>query len=126
MVRVLKKKTKAFKRHHSDRYVRVKDSWRKPRGIDSYVRRRWRGTIKMARIGYGSDKRTRNVHPDGKKHFNVHNEKDLELLLMHNNQYAAVIGHAVGKQTRQAIIDRARELDIKITNAKAGLRKEEN
>eukprot|EP01065_Artemidia_motanka_P045335 TRINITY_DN663_c0_g3_i1.p2 TRINITY_DN663_c0_g3~~TRINITY_DN663_c0_g3_i1.p2 ORF type:complete len:152 (+),score=57.54 TRINITY_DN663_c0_g3_i1:67-456(+) len=125
MVQVLKKKIKKFRRHHSDRYTRVGESWRKPRGIDSYVRRRWRGTIKMANIGYGSDKRTRNIHPDGLKHFNVQNEKDLEMLLMHNKKYGAVIGHSVGARTRKAIIARASEFGIKVVNAKARVRKED-
>merc|ERR1719352_499320 len=122
----MKKKVNKFKRHHSDRYVRVKESWRKPRGIDSVVRRRWRGQLKMVNIGFGSDKRTRNVHPDGLKHFNVHNASDLELLLMHNKKYAAVIAHSVGKKKRQAIVARAKELDIKVTNAKAKLRSEDD
>lgn len=55
---VKKHGNKKFKRHHSDRYFRVGESWRKPKGIDSAVRRRFRGTVRMPKIGYGSDKRT--------------------------------------------------------------------
>ncbi|KAJ9466930.1 60S ribosomal protein L32-A [Diplonema papillatum] len=126
MVRVIKKKTTRFNRHFSDRYDRVGASWRRPKGIDSVVRRKWRGQIRMANIGYGNAKATRNVHPDGLKHFNVHNEKDLELLLMRHTTHAAVIGAKVGKRNRIAIINRAKELDIKIVNEKAKVRTEEN
>lgn len=35
---IVKKRTKAFKRHQSDRYHGVKESWRKPKGIDNRVR----------------------------------------------------------------------------------------
>jgi len=35
--KVVKKRTKKFKRHHTDRYLRVKESWRRPKGIDSCV-----------------------------------------------------------------------------------------
>eukprot|EP01060_Flectonema_neradi_P000652 TRINITY_DN103_c1_g1_i1.p1 TRINITY_DN103_c1_g1~~TRINITY_DN103_c1_g1_i1.p1 ORF type:complete len:129 (+),score=30.65 TRINITY_DN103_c1_g1_i1:52-438(+) len=126
MVRVVKKKVNRFKRHHSDRHKRVGESWRKPKGIDSVVRRRWRGQIKMANIGFGNAKVTRNVHPDGLKHFNIGCEKDLELLLMHNTKYAAVIGAKVGQRVRTAILARAKELDIKVVNAKAKVRKEED
>lgn len=34
-VKVVKKRTRRFTRHESDRYVRVRTSWRKPRGIDN-------------------------------------------------------------------------------------------
>ena len=75
MVHVVHKKVNKFKRHHSDRHARVGESWRRPKGIDSVVRRKWRGQIKMANIGYGNAKATRNVHPDGLRHFNVNCEK---------------------------------------------------
>eukprot|EP00967_Tisochrysis_lutea_P148581 scaffold284137_cov33-Tisochrysis_lutea.AAC.1 len=38
--KIVKKKTNKFKRHQSDEFVKVKESWRKPRGIDSRQRRR--------------------------------------------------------------------------------------
>jgi len=40
--KIVKKKTNKFKRHQSDEFVKVKESWRKPRGIDSRQRRRRR------------------------------------------------------------------------------------
>ena len=38
--KIVKKRTLRFKRHQSDEYVKVKDSWRRPRGIDSRERRK--------------------------------------------------------------------------------------
>ena len=38
---IVKKKTNRFKRHQSDEYVKVKDSWRRPRGIDSRQRKKY-------------------------------------------------------------------------------------
>jgi len=34
---IVKKRTKHFKRHQSDRYHGVAESWRKPKGIDNRV-----------------------------------------------------------------------------------------
>ena len=48
-------------------------SWRKPKGIDNRVRRRFKGQYLMPSIGYGSNKKTRHLMPDGFKKFVIHN-----------------------------------------------------
>jgi len=73
--KILKKRTKKFIRHQSDRYIRLRPNWRKPRGIDNRVRRRFKGVYIMPSIGYGSDKRTRHMRPDGFRPFLVNNVK---------------------------------------------------
>eukprot|EP00904_Undaria_pinnatifida_P007491 jgi/Undpi1/3872/HiC_scaffold_16.g07240.m1 len=126
-VNVVKKRNKKFARHQSDRFMRIKNSsWRKPKGIDGRVRRRFKGCLPMPNIGYGSDKRTRNVLPNGFLKFLVHNVKELELLLMHNRKYAAEIAHNVSSRKRKEIVERASQLHIRVTNAGAKLSAEED
>merc|ERR1712196_514122 len=124
--KIVKKKTNKFKRHQSDLHARVSESWRWPKGIDSRVRRKFKGKVLMPNIGYGPNKKTRHMLPDGFKKFLIHNEKDLELLLMYNRTYAAEVAHSVSRKTREAILERAKVLDIKVTNAAARMRTEEN
>ncbi|RNA01363.1 60S ribosomal L32-like [Brachionus plicatilis] len=121
---IVKKRTKRFTRHQSDRYVKVKSNWRKPKGIDNRVRRRFKGMYLMPKIGYGSATKTRHVCPDGFKKFVVHNVKELEVLLMQNRTFSGEIAHATSARTRKAIVERAQQLNIKITNANARLRSE--
>jgi len=122
---IVKKRTKHFKRHQSDRYHSVKESWRKPKGIDNRVRRRFKGQLPMPKIGYGSNKKTRHVMPNGLKKLLVYNVQELDLLLMHNKSFAAEIAHSVSSRNRISILERARQLSIKVTNPNARIRSEE-
>ncbi|KAG9235894.1 putative DnaJ protein like protein xdj1 [Amylocarpus encephaloides] len=118
-VPIVKKRTKRFHRHQSDTYMCVDASWRKPKGIDNRVRRRFKGQMVMPSIGFGSNRKTRHMMPSGHKAFLVSNVRDVELLLMHNKTFAAEINHAVSSRKRITIIERAKELGVKVTNPKA-------
>mmetsp|Transcript_38243 Transcript_38243/g.53393 ORF Transcript_38243/g.53393 Transcript_38243/m.53393 type:complete len:134 (-) Transcript_38243:69-470(-) len=120
--KIVKKKTNKFKRHQSDRFHRVNESWRAPRGIDSRVRRRFKGTIPQPSIGYRNNKLTRDLLPSGFKKFRVFNVEELEVLLMHNRVYAAEIAHNVSQKKRKEIVERAAQLNIKVVNGNARLR----
>ncbi|EPT04284.1 hypothetical protein FOMPIDRAFT_1021958 [Fomitopsis schrenkii] len=124
-VPIVKKRTKPFKRHQSDRYKSVKEAWRKPKGIDNRVRRRFKGQLPMPKIGYGSNKKTRHLLPNGLKKLLVSNVRELDLLLMHNKSFAAEIAHNVSSRNRTAILERAKVLSVKVTNSAARLRSEE-
>merc|ERR1712107_236739 len=124
--KIVKKKVTKFKRHQSDLFKRVDESWRRPKGIDSRVRRKFKGKVLMPNIGYGSNKKTRHMLPDGFKKFLINNVSDLELLMMYNRTYAAEVASSVSRKTREAILERAKVLDIKVTNASARMRTEEN
>nr|ACO10631.1 60S ribosomal protein L32 [Caligus rogercresseyi]ACO11035.1 60S ribosomal protein L32 [Caligus rogercresseyi] len=124
--KIVKKRTKKFIRHQSDRYVCVKQSWRKPKGIDNRVRRRFKGMYKMPNIGYGSAKATKHMLPNGFRKVVVNNVKELEVLMMQNKKFCAEIAHAVSAKKRKTIVERAQQLSIRVTNPNARLRSEED
>ena len=118
-IKIVKKKKNTFNRFEHDRYYRLDRSWRRPHGIDCRVRRRYRGTQRCPKIGYGSNKKTRYLLPNYKLKYVVHNMKELECLMMNNEKYCAEIAHTVGAVLRKEMLKRAKELSINITNQKS-------
>merc|ERR1712167_48659 len=110
----------------TNKFKRVPESWRRPKGIDSRVRRKFKGKTLMPNIGYGSNKKTKHVLKDGFRKFVINNVADLELLLMFNRTYSAEVAHSVSRKTREDILNRAKVLDVKVTNAAARMRTEES
>ncbi|UCE12885.1 MAG: hypothetical protein JSV04_11915, partial [Candidatus Heimdallarchaeota archaeon] len=63
----LKRKRPSFRRVESWRYKRVKDRWRRPRGIDSKTREKKGGWPISPMIGFRSPKEVRYQSPSGKE-----------------------------------------------------------
>lgn len=59
----------------------------------------------------------------GFKKLLIRNEKDLELLLMNNRTYAGEIAQCISAKTRKELVARAKELNVRLTNAQAKLKK---
>merc|ERR1712156_379667 len=124
--KIVKKRTKKFTRHQSDRYNKLSRNWRKPKGIDNRVRRRFKGMYVMPNIGFGSAKNTRHMLPTGFRKVFVHNVKELEVLMMQNKKFCAEIAHGVSAPKRKELVERAQQLAIRVTNPNGRLRSEEN
>ncbi|XP_029657196.1 60S ribosomal protein L32-like [Octopus sinensis] len=121
-IKIIKKRTKKFVRHQSDRFARVKKNWRKPKGIDNVVRQRCKGTRRTPKIGYGSNKRTKKMLPNGLRKFRINTIKDVDILLMNNGRFCGEIAGTISSRKRKAIVERADQLGVYITNRNAKLR----
>ena len=109
----------AFVRQESWRYVRIHPEWRKPKGVDSKMRRQDKGWPALVRVGYRGPAAARGLHPSG--HFEVIVYRPGDLAPLVPGRDVARIGGTVGAKKRAAIIERATELGIRVVNP-TGLR----
>ena len=123
--KVVKKRSKKFTRFECEDFGKLRPNWRRPRGIDNRVRRRFRGNKPMAKVGYGSDAKTRFLLPSGFKKFLVTNLRDLEILLMNNRTFSGELAHNLSARKKAAIVRRAAELNVRLTNSRGKLKAEE-
>merc|ERR1712083_553184 len=123
--KIIKKIKRGPRRFQSHQWKRVNpDSHRKVRGIDCFMRRRMRGNQKEMKIGNKQDAKTRHMLPNGFKKMLISNEKDCELLLMNNRTYCGEIAQGICAAKRLRIVQRCKELNVRLTNAQAKAKKE--
>ena len=114
----IKRRKPKFLRQEWWRFPKFKNDpkWRKPKGTDSKMRVKLKGKARSPSIGWSSPKAVRGFHSSGYEEVLVYNVKDLEFV--DSTRQAARIAATVGKKKRVMIIERAKELGIKVLNAR--------
>lgn len=112
----MKKKRPSFRRVESWRYDRVKDSWRKARGIDSQTRKKTKTGVKSPSAGYRSPKKIRGLHPSGYQEVRINNKNDMEMLNLNPKKHAIKISGRLGSKKRLDLIDYAQKRNFLILN----------
>lgn len=111
--RIAQKRPK-FAKFESWRLNRLKDHWRRPRGIDNKMRQNRRGWPRSVNVGWGSPKAVRGLHPSGMEEVSVFNVGDLAII--DPETQVARIGGSVGMRKRVNILDEALKRGIKVLN----------
>jgi large subunit ribosomal protein L32e len=111
--RVKKGKPK-FARPESWRYVRLKENWRNPRGLDNKVRMYIKGWPPPVSSGYGGPRVSRGLHPSGYEEIMVYNVEQVSKVTP--NTQVLRIAHTVGKRKRTKILAEARKKKIVVLN----------
>lgn len=110
----IKKKRPSFRRVESWRYIRVKDPWRKARGIDSRTRIKSKSGVKSPSVGYRGPKKVRGLHPSGYEEVRVNNIDDMKGL--NNKKHAIKVSTKLGVKKRIGVVDYAQSRGFKVLN----------
>jgi large subunit ribosomal protein L32e len=93
---------------------KLKDIWRKPRGLHNKKRKYILGKGEMARPGYGSPAAVKGLHPSGFEEVLLSRAKDLDNV--DPATQAIRIARTVGQRKRMDIVEKAQSLGLKILN----------
>jgi large subunit ribosomal protein L32e len=114
----VRKKQKSKKPHfvQTDQHKKkkLKDTWRRPRGLHNKKRQYILGKGEMARVGYGSPAAVKGLHPSGFIEVLLDRVQDVENVDPHTQ--AIRIARTVGQRKRLEIVEKARNLGLKILN----------
>lgn len=110
----INKNRPSFRRVESWRYKRVKDSWRKARGIDSKTRKKKKLGVKSPTIGYRGPKKVRGLHPSGYIEVKITTPKDLQNLS--KKRHVVKISGKLGARKRIVLTDYCQKRGFKILN----------
>lgn len=104
-----------FYAFESWRFKKIKERWRRPRGIDNKMRNNEKGWPKVANVGWGGPAAVRGLHPSGLEEVLVYNVADLEQVTPET--HVARIGGNVGGKKKAAIIEEAEKRGIRVLNS---------
>ena len=104
----------AFKRQEWFRYSKLGESWRRPKGIHSKMKRNLKRRPPVVDIGFRGPAEVRGLHPSGFEEVMVYNVDGLEGI--DPKVQAIRIGGTVGTRKRIVIQERADELGIRVLN----------
>jgi len=109
-----RKKTPKFRRQESWKYDKLSEAWRRPKGLDNKMRKEIRGIPPRVKVGYGTPKTIRGLHPSGLRPVAVTNVEQVERLS--DQDVIAVISSRVGRKTKRAITDKAKSIGVRVAN----------
>ena len=113
----MKERKPVFIRQDNPKRMKLNYKWRKPKGIHSKIRHKFKGRRKMPSPGYKSPVKVRGLHSSGLEMMRVYSIEDMAKIK--NGTQGAVIPKDLGSKKRLAILKKAKELNAIVLNLNA-------
>jgi large subunit ribosomal protein L32e len=115
----LRKKIKAkkptFLRQEADKISKLRNTWRKPKGSDSKMRKKFRCKRKLPSLGYSSPRLVRGLNSKGLEDVLIHNISELHGI---DKKSQAIIVAKIGKKKKIEILKLCKEKELVVSNVK--------
>ena len=112
---IIMKKLK-FIREDAHKKSSLGNKWRRPKGLHSKMRLSKKGYNKSVSIGYGSPRKTRNMHRSGLKLIIIKSLKDIEKI--DTKKECAAVAKTIGLKKKIEILKQAIKKNINVVNVK--------
>jgi large subunit ribosomal protein L32e len=119
--KAVKDRKPEFKQQNFGRKKRISDRWRRPRGLQSKMRHRFKGYPIMVSKGWRSPSAVRGLDNKGNETVIISTISELTNVTKHQ---VIIIAGSVGNKKRLAIIEKAEQLKIPVANIKVDKFKE--
>ena len=113
--KTLKSRKPAFRRQEGFRQAMLRDTWRRPRGKHSKLRKHRKARGARPKPGYGSPREVRGLNRLGYREVRVSSPGDLGRI--NPSEEMALLSGTVGKRKRAEILKLAQEKGIQVANA---------
>ncbi len=110
----IKSKKPNFIRQDTHKKKRLDKKWKRPKGLHSKIRLKFKGRAKSISAGYRSPKKIRHLHKSGLQQCIVKSLQDLESLDAKKN--CLIISSSLGKKKKIIVLKKAKEHGFSILN----------
>ena len=113
----LKERKPVFIRQDNPKRKKLNYKWRKPKGIHSKIRHKFKGRRKMPSPGYKSPRKVKGLHHSGLKMIHVFSASDASKIRKETE--GIIIPKSDGMRKRLEILEMAKELKVMVLNINA-------
>lgn len=110
----IKEKKPEFIRQDNPKRMKVNYKWRKPKGIHSKIRHKFKGRRKMPSPGYKSPRKAKGMHFSGLKMCKISSLNELAKIKKDNE--GIIISQSVGAKKKLQLLRKAKEINVQVLN----------
>ncbi|MDD5177740.1 MAG: eL32 family ribosomal protein [Candidatus Nanoarchaeia archaeon] len=114
-VKQLRRRKPKFLRQDANKLTKLEKNWRKPKGMDSKMRRALKGYRRLAKVGFGSNKQIYGLNKQGLHEIIINNMNDIEKI---GKDQIILLSSTLGLKKKIEILKKIKEKKMKISNLK--------